>query len=152
MFRTLAGALALVMGTSGCHAAQLQTLGRTGPVMVREERQWFVGAGAIPLSAPAAQVYVNGVAKAEVLADTPDTLLQLGLWAAAALLVTGAAVGCQTVSGADASSGCFAAGALGGALVPFTISSRTVRYVCVEEIRGAGVPDGPVPLATPPYP
>lgn len=114
-------ALALMMSLlSGCYTTRVYEEGvhpSTDPRLSVEERQWFILAGAVPLSPPAGRECSDGLSWVESRTGVVDMLISIGLGVAGGLIVTDVTQ--------DPTAGTAAA-----SLVPALLGTRTVKYVC----------------------
>ena len=116
------GATAMVV--SGCHTTKVYTPGATSSTPWHDQRQWFTVAGLVPLSDPAGQECRNGIHSSESEMSDVDILINVGLSLAGAYFAPAVC---------DASNASYTACTSSIAtLVPFLVSSRTVRYTCVD--------------------
>lgn len=148
---TLAALVATIAG--GCYSTKLKTKAPSDAARY-ERRQWFLLAGAIPLSRSAGSECPDGVATVESEMSGTDVLIQIGLTALGTILANN-----QCHTGQDYSyEGCL----IGYSLLPDILGSRTVTYTCRATpttkpaappsvmTRKPAPPSTPVPDALPP--
>ena len=136
----LLGAAAMVV--SGCHTTKVYTPGATTSMPQHTQRQWFTVAGLVPLSDSAGQECQNGIRSSESEMSDIDILINVGL------SIAGTLVGSAVCDPSTASySACTSSVAT---LTPFLISSRTVRYTCVDS-PSASLHDDTLSLGTEAY-
>jgi hypothetical protein len=105
----------------GCHSTKVTTGGEIPRSMQYMDRQWFTIAGLVPLSKPAGKCAYGIRASTSQMSGT-DFLIDL------AMSITGVLTICDYADLKSTDLSCISAVST---LVPFLLSSRTVKYRCM---------------------
>jgi hypothetical protein len=127
--------LPFLLLAAGCFQTVIRPPGtQVGPVT--QDRQFFTIGGLVPLSSPSGvECGSSGLAWAESEMDVVDVLIYIGLSVAGGIIGGAACPGKDGGSADDTRNYASCVAGTAG-LLPFFISTRTVKYACA----GAGPP------------
>lgn len=129
---------------SGCFTTRVASPGFSFDTVpesaVHTDRQWFTLDGLVKLSHPAGNECPHGMVAVESGLAGTDILINLGLSLLGGTLTYAA---CDS----NDTSARLSCAATGASLAPFLLGSRTVRYVCRDDV--APLPVQPPPSAPP---
>lgn len=131
-------AVILAIASSSCHVTRTYRPGTDwrSPGKIHTEHQFFTMAGLAPISRPSGSKCAYGMDWLETSQGFADTVVSLGLVVAGAVLATKA---CPSIRGGIACPLVLGTGP------PFLVSTRTVKYSCVERSTQQETKPGKVP-------